>query len=518
MVRIKSVLAIFILLLVDFTFASWRENIDNLLKTDNPEKQSQLINKIIKTRPNWHEVYGYLHDIEFKKADTSGLILREAACIDGVIRPYVIYVPESYDNTEPTPLFICLHGSVSRPEIRENPLGYAEENGFLKIGRENGWFMIYPFGQWGATWWDEVGMANIANLIRTAKREFNIDDDRVYLGGFSDGSSASFLHAMVAPSDYAAFIALNGHMGVGSEDAGLHIYAPNMANTPIYAVTTFSDRLYPSDMMRPTIEMAQRAGGDIFYREFEGTHTFDYADTELPLIVDFMNRHPRDPFPSNIIWETADLQFGQCRWLQINKISTEPLEPWHVDYNTPMVDSSISIGFMSDDNFKGDGVKVGVIIDADNIANRSRLQEGDVIIKGNTMPVKNLDDLIAFKASISHGQAISLTVIRNDNEVVLHANVPEPRLSNLFHRAKPAGRINARFGGNRIDIEASRVAECAIFIHPDMIKLENGLKITVNGEMVYESRIIPDIDFMLNNFLANRDRNLIYIARVNLIL
>ncbi len=82
----------------------------------------------------------------------------------------------------------------------------------------------------------------------------------MWLGGFSDGASAAFLYGMVAPNDYAAFVALNGHMGVGSLDGNLPTYAPNLANTPVYAVTTFDDPLYPARVMRRTIEMAREAG------------------------------------------------------------------------------------------------------------------------------------------------------------------------------------------------------------------------------------------------------------------
>ena len=134
---------------------------------------------------------------------------------------------------------------------------------------------MFPMGQAGATWWNEVGMTNISALVRRVKSGFNIDDDQVYLGGFSDGGSAGFLFAMTLPTDFAAFMALNGHMGVGSEDGGLPTYATNLFNSPIFATTTDRDQLYPTSMMERSIAMAEKAGAKIHYKRMKGEHSFD---------------------------------------------------------------------------------------------------------------------------------------------------------------------------------------------------------------------------------------------------
>lgn len=42
--------------------------------------------------------------------------------------------------------------------------------------------MLFPSEQESATRWDEVGMTNTRKLVRTVKREFNMDDDRVWMG------------------------------------------------------------------------------------------------------------------------------------------------------------------------------------------------------------------------------------------------------------------------------------------------------------------------------------------------
>ncbi|MCD6162951.1 MAG: hypothetical protein J7K40_11145 [candidate division Zixibacteria bacterium] len=496
--------------------ADWQNDIDKLLAEKNSDKQAELIKKIAKAKPYWQEVVEYLEKVSFSPVEKKGIILRSAKCIDSIERPYVLYIPPAYNPQEAAPLFVYLHGGVSRGNIADNPIDYAKENPFLKLAKQNKWLMVFPMGQAGATWWDKVGMANIKNIVRTIKSEFNIDDDRVWMGGFSDGASASFLHAMVAPSDYAAFIALNGHMGVGSEDGGLPTYAPNFYNTPLYAVTTDKDGLYPTHTMRPTIDMAIDAGGKVLYRELEGTHSFSYADKEFPLIANFLKRHPRNPFPTSIVWETALREFGLCRWFAIDKVAISQPAPWHIDYNAAMIDSTITIGFIPSDFEDTIGVKIDRVVDGDYLASRIGLQAGDIIIRGNKMSIETMADLVAFKAGLSRGDFVEITVSRDNQEVPLHGYLPEPKNYNLFIREQPSAMAKVQFASNRIDITQSRLGAFRVLIHPDMMRLDQNLVIKVNDKDVYNNKVEPDIGYILKNFLKNRDRKLLYINEVKI--
>jgi hypothetical protein len=377
-----------------------------------------------------------------------------------------------------------------------------------------GWIALFPFGQAGATWWDEVGMENIRTLVRTAKRELNVDDDRVWMAGFSDGASAGFAHAMLAPSDYAAFVALNGHMGVASLDGDLPTYAPNMAATPIFATTTFDDGLYPSHKMGPSIEMARKAGADIHYREFPGEHDFDDVAEELPAIARFLERHARDPFPSWIVWEAGATDFGDCRWISIDRITTEEPAQWHRDYNYSLVDDRVTIGFQPDYDFEGGGILVGVLSDGDYPARSIGLVAGDIIVKADDARVDSLPDLNVWKRTVERGDPFEMTVLRDGERVVLRGSLPEPAGHFIFKRSVPSAVVRASCSANRIEVETSRVGSFKILVHPDMVVLDRSLVIEVNGEVVYDDIVRPDLEFMLQNYLDNRDRRLMYVAEV----
>jgi len=506
---------LFASLLFSVGHAGWESDLDRVLEMETGEARDKLIAVIVRAEPDFEQLVAHIQKMRFPEAETGRVLLESTVCIDGVERPWVLYVPPGYDPGAPSPLLVRLHGGVSRAEIVEDPVAYAEEDEWLAVAKSQGWLVLYPFGQDGATWWDGVGMANIGNLIRTVKRGYNVDDDRVWMAGFSDGASAGFAWAMVKPNDLAAVVALNGHIGVGSLDGDLPLYAVNLANTPVYAVTTFEDELYPSGVMRPTIEMALRAGADMIYREQEGQHEFVYADEELPRITEFLLRHPRDPLPAEVIWEAGVPEYGACRWLTIDKVLTGEPESWHSDFNCALVNDRITIGFMADDSFEGKGVKVGRVIE-DTPAEEMGLQDGDVIVRGGGMQIADMEDLLEFKTGLERGDAFRLTVERGEGKTILDGAMPAPKNYYVFKREMPSGLVKARYMANRVDICSSRVGAVSILVHPAMVNLDEPLSITWNGQLVYEEKVKPDRAYLIQNFLEERDRKLLYVARISL--
>lgn len=495
--------------------ADWRDNLRYLLAADDGSGRDALLEEVVAAGPSCEEVTGLLLEMYFPcpLSNAGKFILHENVCLDGVSRPWVLHVPDRYDAAVPTPLLVYLHGGVSRAEIADEPLQYARENYINPLADELGMLVIYPFGQLDATWWDDVGMANIRDQLRYTKRCFNVDDDRVFMGGFSDGASAAFCYAMVDPSEYAGFLALNGHMGVGSLDGDLPTYANNMANTPVYAVTTYDDGLYPSARMRPTIEMAIEAGADILYREMQGTHSFDYAEVELPRIARFIKRNHRDPYAPEISWEAATGDYGRCNWLRIDSVTTEDAAPWHTDNNSILIDDRITIGFNNDDTFEGPGILVGNVVD-DTAASDIGLAVGDIIVGAGEMEIAGMEGLYEYKQTLSRGSAISLEVLRDGDEVTLAGELPPVENYNLFKRDRPSARVEARYAGNHVELTASRLGSFTVFVHPDMFNLDEAIVITCNGVEVFNGMIESSLAYMLQTYLETSDRKALYVMEI----
>lgn len=491
--------------------------INNLLASENPKEQGKFLSEILKKKPAWDTLYTFLKNTEFPVSDTTGIIRMENLCLDGKKRPFCLYLPVNYKPYQKSPLIVILHGGVNRPEIVENPEEYVKEFPFTRYADKYGYVLLFPFGQTGATWWDSVGVTNILDQIRITKRKFNIDDNRVYMTGFSDGASASFFFAMSYPNDFAAFIPLNGHPGVGSIDFNIQNYFVNLYNRPLHVVNTDLDQLYPDKDIRPMMELAQKAEANLIYRIYTGIgHDFDYAPQEIPLILKFIETHPRNLHPSVIKWETAYPKLGQCMWLSIDKINPTGQADWHQDHNMELVDDRVMFGFVNDDNYSGPGVKIGKIVGDSSLCKVLEMKEGDIILKLDQQAVDSINEVRAYKEDKKCGDSVEITMLRDSSEIVLKGKFPGPFHFNLFKRDLPSARAEASFCGNRFYIKGSQLGAFSIYIHPEMVQLDQNVVIYVNKEKVFDDKVQPSSEFILRDFMKNRDREMMYVNKVTI--
>ncbi|HER00154.1 MAG TPA: hypothetical protein ENO22_12515 [candidate division Zixibacteria bacterium] len=496
--------------------ADWQSDLDRLLRTSDENEREELLVSILETDPPVDAVISFIKNLRFPERPGGQLIKNMNMCIDSVERPWVLYVPEQYDPNLPTPMIVILHGMVGRKNIIDDPVKYAEEHPILEhIAREAGWLALFPFGQEGATWWDEVGMANIRDLVRTVKSEYNVDDNRVHLAGFSDGASGAYGLAMLDPTDFAAFVCLNGDPGVPNEDGGLHTYASNLNNVSIYAGFTNQDQLYPTASMSPAVRLIQRAHADLKFQAFEGEHDLAaYGPQDFEQMLGFMNNNKRQIL-SEFNWETAEPEFGEFQWFAIDEISKGAPERWHTVLNTTMTDSSISVGFIPDYSYEGVGVKVESVTEGETLANSIGLQSGDIIIGGNTMKIEDMGDLEEFKSQLHRGGGAVLAIDRNSEKFTVYGILPPPERKPLFVYKKYSAMARIKHRGNGIAIEGSRVGAFTIKVDPELLDLDMRIVVRLNLKKYQDDYIEPNLRYILENFLENRDRKLLYVAEIN---
>jgi len=490
--------------------------LNQLLNTNDRKEQEKLLEEILIEEPSHDEVTGLLRNTTYNKPENQGVILSENLCIDGVKRPFCWYIPETYDPAKKTPLLVYLHGGVSTPHIDENLEEYVENSPFLSLSENYSCILLFPFGQEGATWWDSIGVSNVLSQIRISKQNFNIDDNRVFMAGFSDGASGSFYFAMCYPTDFAAFFPLNGHPGVGSIDGGNHTYFVNLFNRPLSVINTDKDQLYPDEKIRPMMNLAIDAGANLLYRVYMGIeHSFDYGKEEIPLIQKFMVNHPRIRHPPIIKWETAEKRLGRCMWLSCDGIKEEDVADWYEDHNMELVDDRVAFGFFPDETFEGEGVKVGKVVDS-TFCSFAGVTKGDIITKVGNTRVDNIQVLNDYKSGKKRGDPATVTVLRNSKEMELKGHFPPPKIYKLFRREKPSTRAEVSFSGNTFRIKCTQLGTFTIYIHPEMVQLDQNVVIYVNKQKVFDKKIEPDVEFMLRNFLQNRDRELLYVNKISI--
>ena len=124
---------------------------------------------------------------------TNGRILTS-----GEQRKYLLYVPDSYDPSHPTPLVITLHGFAQWPA---NQMQVSKWN---DLADEFGFIVVYPSGTGFPLRWrvspdtsepdgPEKEVAFITDLIDELENQYNIDSNRIYANGLSNGGGMSVL-------------------------------------------------------------------------------------------------------------------------------------------------------------------------------------------------------------------------------------------------------------------------------------------------------------------------------------
>jgi len=447
--------------------------------------------------------------------ETDVFLLEHNQINDTLNAPYVVYIPKGYDCKKQTPLIIYLHGGVSTVDFYDTPLEYAEQNYFTEYAKMNNRIIVYPMANNETAWWNLTGINNIRAQIRKLKTQYNIDDNRIYLSGFSDGGSGSYHLALNAPDDFATFYPLNGMISVGSAVTQIPIYLPNFRNRFVYAVNTDKDGLYPAKEMRKFIQLSLEADADIFYKEYWGFgHSFEYAADELPILFKNMKTKTRNIFRSNIYWETSRLEYGKCDWLQITEIDTmlAPKE-WQRLYNMEIADERVSFGFYNDRDYKDYGTRISKIISG-SAADSMGLAENDIIIKMDGIETENIGKLLELRSKKNRGDQFVLTILRTDKEIQLSGQFPKVIYYDALNYPKLSGAVKAEYYGNHFNIETSRVSEVAIYIHPEMVNMKIPIVITINGKEVFNEIVEINREFMVQNFKDNLDKKALWVNKI----
>jgi len=125
---------------------------------------------------------------------------------NGETRHYLVHVPETYDATTPTPLVISLHGAFLYPRFQ---MRLAEWN---EVADEEGFIVVYPKAAGLPPLWRMEPGSDLAtevqffeDLIDHLSSEYNIDQDRIFVNGFSNGAAMTFMLSCELGERIAAF-------------------------------------------------------------------------------------------------------------------------------------------------------------------------------------------------------------------------------------------------------------------------------------------------------------------------
>ena len=138
---------------------------------------------------------------------------------DGIDREYIIYVPNSYNGTSAVPLLLNFHGfggSASQ---------FMQEADMRSLAEADTFILVYPQGSCldGSSHWnpcptggdnkstaDDVGF--VEAMISEISSQYNLDMERIYAAGYSNGGMMAYGLANYKSDLIAAVASVSGTM------------------------------------------------------------------------------------------------------------------------------------------------------------------------------------------------------------------------------------------------------------------------------------------------------------------
>lgn len=260
---------------------------------------------------------------------------------------YAVYIPPDYDPKRSYPLMVVLHGGTANGNLF---LGVVLGNNMSwKKYREHLWDAFEP--RWKPDWivmapdgfghvmWRWMGERDVLDAVEDVKRNYNVDPDRVVLGGLSNGGVGAYSIGLRHAWQFSAVMAMAGAPswlqyagGRMSEQetscvrpySGLHL-AENAFNTDFryYHGRADTGPMKPRfvDQFTASIRRLRVPFKKVWYQL---GHDILYAVHKHGRIYEKLAGVKRNPRPREVRLVTGDYRASRQHWVTVTRIARYP--------------------------------------------------------------------------------------------------------------------------------------------------------------------------------------------------
>jgi poly(3-hydroxybutyrate) depolymerase len=215
----------------------------------------------------------------------------------GEILPYRLYVPTTYNKSKPMPLIVALHGlggsEVSFFEAYERRLPtIAEKHGYILVTPLGyrpdgfyGWGVGEPPADPAARQLQERSEQDVMEVLARVRRDYRVDESRIYLMGHSMGAIGTWRLAAKYPDIWAAIGLFAG--------TGTPATVERMRGIPQVVVHGDADPTVPVNGSRLMVAEMRRLGVEVQYIEVPGGDHNNVVPPNLEAAVSFFDVHTK---------------------------------------------------------------------------------------------------------------------------------------------------------------------------------------------------------------------------------
>ena len=127
--------------------------------------------------------------------------------VNGTVRDYIIYIPETYAENTAYPLLFSFHG------LNSNMENIYRKSQFNELAESESFIVVYPEAideQWNLSSADNPDIDFVKALLDTLEEDYNIESNRIYSTGMSNGGNISFTLACELSDRIAAIASVTG--------------------------------------------------------------------------------------------------------------------------------------------------------------------------------------------------------------------------------------------------------------------------------------------------------------------